>query len=326
LSKEDASIIILRELSSGPKTPEELKEACCERAGIVESTYYYHLKQLIEKLRELEEISERDSNRRVIIKYALRKEKPKPDTFRWFAAPGGLCAFEVDGHEVPYPPNRSLAELAAWIRHHPEGWNIDNNNVKNAKLCLEHINYFIPAIEEASEDPDLYAFVWPDESLRKIDLGSFSFSRFFDYKGVYDAVQVGMKINSMSNGAVFLGAFCSKKGDDPMSVIVAVRKEGSHIDVMQVERRLGELDKAWVKGVSNHLQAKNEFVLSEEKLKDSVKREVLLTLRDTFDKNVLSIPNKYTQLVEELFDFSYGGPTSGYVLALALAVQRANKN
>ncbi len=96
-------------------------------------------------------------------------------------------------------------ELAAWIRHNPEGWNIDNMNVKNAKLCLEHINYFIPAVEQASEDPDIYAFVWPDESLRKIDLGNTSFSRSFDYKAVYDAVQVGTNKNSQHEWGCFFG-------------------------------------------------------------------------------------------------------------------------
>ena len=93
-----------------------------------------------------------------------------------------------------------------------------------------------------------------------------------------------------------------------------------------VERRFGKLDKAWVEDASNHLKAKAEFVLSQEKLKNSVKREVLVTLRDTLDKHVLTIPRRYTQLVEELFDFSYGGSPNGYVLALALAVQRAVKN
>ena len=251
-----------------------------------------------------------------------KEEEKKPDEFHWVSNTGGFCAFEVGGHEVLYPPSRTILELAAWIKHNPEGWNIEDIKVKNAKLCLEHTSYFIPAVEETSEDPDGYAFVWPKESLKEIKLGSTSFSRFFDYKAVYDAVQVA-NVNSRGNGAVFLGAFCSKSGDDPLSVIVAVRKEGTLLEVVQVERRLGKLDKAWVKGASNHLKAKNEFVLSQEKLKDSVKREVLLTLRDTFDKHVLSIPSRYTQLVEELFDFSYGGPASGYVLALALAVQRA---
>ena len=221
---------------------------------------------------------------------------------------------------------RTLLELAAWVKLNPEGWNIEDINVKNAKLCLEHTSYFIPAVGETNEDPDSYAFVWPKESLKEIKLGSTHFSRFFDYKTVYDSVQVGTKTNSGGNGAVILGAFCSKDNDVPLSVIVAVRQEGNHLDVVQVERRFGKLDKAWVKGASNHLKPKAEFVLSQEKLKDSVKREVLLTLRDTLDKHVLTIPNRYTQLVEELFDFSYAGPPNGYVLALALAVQRAVKN
>jgi len=322
LNTEDASNLILRELSSGSKTSKYLKEACI-RAGIEESTYYYHLKQLIEKLKEIEKISERDNTGRLIIKYALKKEEKKPDKFHWIANTGGFCAFEVDGHEVPYPPSRTLLELAAWIKHNQKGWNIANINVKNAKLCLEHTSYFIPIVGETSEDPDAYAFAWPDASLKEIKLGNTSFSRFFDYKDVYDAVHVGTTNNSRGNGDVFLGAFGSKDADDPSSVIVAVRREGNHLDLVKMEHCLGKLDKAWVKGVSNHLKAKNEFVLSQEKLKDSDKREVLLTLRDTLGKHALSIPSRYTQLVEELFDFSSRGPTSGYVLALALAVQRA---
>ena len=89
---------------------------------------------------------------------------------------------------------------------------------------------------------------------------------------------------------------------------------------------MGKLDKTWVKAVSSHLKAKSEFILSQEKLKDTVKRELLLSLKDTFDKHVLIIPNRYTQLFEDLLEFSYNGPVSRYVLALALAVQRAIKN
>ena len=77
---------------------------------------------------------------------------------------------------------------------------------------------------------------------------------------------------------------------------------------------MGKLDKAWLKGVSNHLNAKTENVLSQEKLKDSIKREILLTLQDTFDKHVLTIPTRYTKFVEELFDFSYGVPRVGMFL------------
>jgi len=141
MAKKDAYWIIKKELSSGPKTSEELREAC-KRKGIVDSTYYYHLKQIVEKLNEAEEISDKDSKGRLVKKYALvgeRGQKPVDDVY-WYGY-SGLKGFKVGDLEIEYPPSKALLELAAWIRHDPTEWDNDDVNVRKARLCLEHCQH-----------------------------------------------------------------------------------------------------------------------------------------------------------------------------------------
>jgi len=64
-------------------------------------------------------------------------------------------------------------------------------------------------------------------------------------------------------------------------------------------------------------------MLNYDALKDYTKRETLMKLRSVLEKRLLVIPRKYLPLVEELLDFSYRNPSSGYALALALAVELA---
>jgi len=65
-------------------------------------------------------------------------------------------------------------------------------------------------------------------------------------------------------------------------------------------------------------------MLSWEALKEDVKRVMLLKLRGVLEKHALAIPNRYVKLFEELLDYSYKNPSSGYVYALALAVDLAS--
>jgi len=91
--------------------------------------------------------------------------------------------------------------------------------------------------------------------------------------------------------------------------------------VIYVEGREGCLEKSWVKGVSKHLSAKKEYVTSYDRLSDDARRDSLITLRDTVERHELAVPGRYVKLVEELLDFSFKNASSGYVLALALAVE-----
>ena len=52
---------------------------------------------------------------------------------------------------------------------------------------------------------------------------------------------------------------------------------------------------------------------------------MLLKLRIAFEKDTLKIPNRYAKLVDELLDHNYKNPSSGYVYALALAVDLATQ-
>ena len=244
-----------------------------------------------------------------------------------------------------FPPKRELLELAAWIRREPSGW-AENDNVKNAKLCLEHCQYLVPEIGKPHEDPDSYVFVWPDEAREELNLKETLSSRFFDLKLIYDAVTADLGKEIFSFGPVFVGAYCSpvvvgyvgyythmqplhRVGqpnvydviEEPHSVCVAVRKEtDTFIRVVHVESRKGKLDKAWVKGLSKQLKAKKNRMIGYDSLKEDAKRNLLLNLRSVIEQHKLLISSKYASLIEDLWEYSYRKPSSGYVLALAIAV------
>lgn len=245
-----------------------------------------------------------------------------------------------------YPPKKELLELAAWIKRAPSGW-AEDGDVKNAKLCLEHCRYLIPEIRIPHEDPDRYVFIWPDEAMRELKLQEPSSSRFFDLKLVYDAMMADLNREVLGVGPVFVGAYCTpvvvgyvgiyggrmqplryvgrpsgyRLIEEPQSVCVAVRKEtDKSIRVVYVETRKGKLDKAWVSGLAKQLKAKKNRMIGYDSLKEDTKRNLLLNLRSVFEQHRLLISGRYATLIEDLREFSYRKPSSGYVLALAIAV------
>ena len=42
-----------------------------------------------------------------------KEEERKPDEFLWVANTGGICGFEVGGHEVPYPPRQDFVGVGS---------------------------------------------------------------------------------------------------------------------------------------------------------------------------------------------------------------------
>ena len=176
MSKKDAYSIIKKELSLGPKTPEELRLAC-NKEGVIDSTYYYHLKQLIVKLHEVEEISEKDGKGRLVKKYALvEPREEKKEVLSWIHDYGGVVGFRAGDLEVGYPPSRSLLELAAWIKYDPANWDKTDVQVRRANLCLEHCRNLVPIIGQTREDPDKYVFLWSDDAVGKVKLDDAPFS------------------------------------------------------------------------------------------------------------------------------------------------------
>ena len=348
MMRRDAYSVIKRELSSGPKTSEKLREAC-KRAGIVDSTYYYHLKQLVEKLREVEEITEKDSKGRIVKKYALveeRREEPDEKVL-WGFGPSGAQSFTVGDTEIEYPPNKALLEIAAWIKSNPTGWATDDDNVKRARLCLKHCRYLVPDVSKPLEDPDSYVFKWSNEAREALNLKAPVSSRFFDLKPVYDAVSADLSKESLSARLVFVGVYCTpvvvgyvgiygglmqplryvghpseyRPIEEPHSVCVAVCKEpDANIRVVHVETLEGKLDKAWVSGVAEQLNAKKFQMVGYDSLKEDARRKLLLNLRDVLEQRRLAISSRYDYLIEDLWEYSYRKPSSGYVLALAIAV------
>jgi len=231
-----------------------------------------------------------------------------------------------------YPPKKELLELAAWIKRKPSGWT-KNSDVKAAKLCLEHCPHLIPEIGISHEDPDSYVFTWPDEAIREFKLQEPTSSRFFDLKLIYDAVTADLTKEMLGVGPVFVGAYCTlvvryvgrpseyRLIEELQSVCVAVRREtDTSIRVVHVETREGKLDKAWVRGLAKQLKAKKNRMIEYDSLKEDARRSLLLKLRSVFEQHTLLISSRYAALIEDLREFSYRKPSSGYVLGLAIAV------
>ncbi|MCJ7559551.1 hypothetical protein MUO79_02900 [Candidatus Bathyarchaeota archaeon] len=306
------------------------------KTGVSERVYYRHLKKGLEH-GEIEEISEKGSDGRIVKKYDLKRKK--------VTLVEALIVPTIE--RLDFQPTKELLELAAWMKREPTGWSEDDEDVKKAKLCLEHCSYLVPEIAVPWEDPDSYVFLWPDEAVGELRLQDPSSSRFFDLKDIYDAMIADLNREVLSVGPLFVGAYCTpvvvgrvgiygehmqplryvgrpseyRLIEEPQSVCVAVRKEtDTNIRVVHVEPREGKLDKAWVSGLVKQLKAKKDRMLGYDSLKEDAKRRLLLNLRSVFEQRGLSISSRYASLIEDLWDYSYRKPSSGYVLALAIAV------
>jgi hypothetical protein len=339
-SLSDLDELILEVLSSGPKFSDDLYVAVMKKVSVNERTYYRHL----EKLRKQEAIemgSENDSTGKLIHKYTL-KPQPIPKVEE-----SPMVLYSPAWEEVV--PARRYLEIAAWLKREPEGWPMFEAVAKAKQLLEGSLKYLVPQIEVSCEDPDAYAFVWSSEPCRGHHRGNFVQSRFFKLKGVFGSVAESSDL-PMIGGDVYVAVFGSevvaeqftvyanmesqivneyrpmelRVSEEPFSVCVAVSKQADGVlRVVYVEGKSGNPDKAWVKGVSNQLGAKASRILSFAGLKDDVKRSILLKLRSVLEKRKLAIPNRYVKLVEEMLDYSYKNPSSGYVHTLALAVDLA---
>ncbi|MEM2970557.1 MAG: hypothetical protein QXR63_06450 [Candidatus Bathyarchaeia archaeon] len=333
----DVDELIKKFLSTGEKTPKELKEAVIGKAGVSERVYYRHLKKLLERKKLEEEYVEGKSGRK-IKKYVLLRENEL------------LVKTESKGSVFYYPRppiSRRLLELASWIKQQPKGW-IESEDLKKAKKLLTH--YLVPKIKASYEEPDSYVFVWSGGCGEQFSLQDFVHSRFFNFEDVYDALTETLETVSFVSGKVFVGVYycptiaeyvasyedmedqvqwigkpCEFKViEQPHCVSVAVCKRAdSSICVMHVESRDGKADKAWIKGLAQGLGAK-KFQIRKH-LSEDVRRKLLINLRETLERRKLLIPKRYVKLVEELFDYSYKKPSSGYVTALAIAVELSQK-
>jgi len=335
----DVDEVIKQLVSTGAKTPREIKEAVIGITGVSERVYYRHLKKLREG-KEVKEIFEELSNGGVVKKYEVGRET------------SSLVKAICRPVQPDFEPTRRLLELAAWMKLNQTGW-VESDDAKKARILLTH--YLVPEIKAPLEDPDAYAFQWPDEELKRLDLEelrrlgfcNYTSSRFFNLKSVVDAVVADSGEKVSTHGPIFIGV-CSAPmivdyvgvygtgmhplryvgrpiGYEPVeelgSVCVAVRGESAgRIRVVGVETRWGKPEKAWVKGLAKQLGAKKRRVVEFKSLREDVKREVLLKLRNVLNQRGLVIPSRYASLISELWDYSYKNPSSGYVLALAIAV------
>jgi hypothetical protein len=333
----DVGELIKRLLSTGAKTPKELREAVISKTGLSDRVYYRHLKRMLES-KEVEEILEEENGGRKIKKYSLRWK----ESLLVKAPAKGIVYYSPE-----FVVSRRLLELASWIKQEPEGW-VDNQDVEKAKQLLNH--YLLPEIKSSYEDPDIYVFVWSHEKKSNLNLADFIHSRFFNLKDVYNSVAETLETEKDFSRDVFVGVYYSPfiaehmtsfenleeqmqyvgkpseliVNEKPQSISIAVgkRRDGSML-VIHVESREGEIDKAWVKGLAQQLRAKKFQIYNY--ISEDVRRKLLINLRETLKQHKVLIPKKYVKLIEELLDYSYKKPSSGYVLALAIAVDLCQK-
>lgn len=340
------SDLIKKELRSGPKTSEELL-AVCDRAGVSRSTLYYHLKHLVEKLCEVEEVAEKDGRGRHVKKYALAKYRAPAEEAVWFQRSSGVSGLKVGDVEVEYPPNRRLLELAAWVKHELKGWDENDEAVKKARIALGQWPHLVPGIVGPYEDPDCYAFSWSSEVAKMVDLSGNMLSRFFSLKRVFDAQRVGENSKRSGVGPVFLGAYYSpvivgyKGFQRPVEAFAYADRVGGQLilqrsnsvgvavcgeadgrcRVMHVESREGKFEKAWVSGLAEQLGAKKARTVNHDSLKENERRRLMLNLRAVLERRKLAISGRYVSLLEDLWEYGYRNASSGYALALAIATE-----
>lgn len=329
----DIDETIERVLLEKPRTASELRDAVIEKTGTNDRTYYNHLKKLL-KLGAVEDL-ERVDEGRLLKKYAWRNVQLSIESFH-------------GSGELNCSLSRGLSELAAWIKKEPEGWR-EFRRVAQARECLKRYPSLVPNIVPSCEDPDSYAFEWPDEAVRELSLDGRVSSRFFGLKLVYDSVEPDSIEDLSGSCKVTVGACCVpvvvdripiypecmtrlrfvgqpiayRLVEEPESVCIALCIRDAGFRVVYVETRKGKLVKTWVKGVAEHYRAKRISMSSYDSLKNGLDRKFLLKLRKVLEQRKLSIPNRYTKLVEELFDYSYNKPSNGYVLSLSLALDSA---
>ncbi len=324
-------------LSTGGKTPKELREAVIGKTGVSDRVYYRHLRKLLER-KEVEETYEEGGGGRKIKKYSLRKEEK---LLVRVARESIIC------YRPEFAISRRLLELASWIKRSPEGW-VESEDVGKAKQLLTH--QLVPEIKPSYEDPDSYAFVWPDGNKARLNPDDFIHSRFFNFKSVHNAIVETLEPTYTLPGKIFVGAYYSpftaeyvassedmeeqmryigkpcefKIVEHPHCISVAVCKRADNsICVIHVESRDGQVDKAWIKGLAQQLGAKKFQI--QQWLSEDARRKLLINLRETLEQRKLLIPKRYIKLVEELFDYSYKKPSTGYATALAIAVELSQK-
>ena len=346
MNNNDVDDAIVHTLSSGSKISDELVNLVSKKTGVTERTCYRHLEKLV-RINVIERLIGNNSGSRPVYNYALKTSKV-PEK-------GSMDALlnatpEIFVEEVV--PSRRYLEVAAWLKREPDDWP-QLEAVRKARITLEASFYLVPTIEASCEDPDRYSFVWTDEPCYGQRLGEFVQSRSFKLKNVYRAIVEDSTASlSGSDETLFVGAFESnvvaeqvvhhgdmemqikyehkpmelKIEEEPFSVCIAVSKEvESGLRVVYVEGKSGKIDKSWVKGISKQLSSRSQAISSYRDLKADTKRDVLLNLRNSLEKHTLKVPNRYVKLIEELLDHSYKNPSSGYVYALALAVDLATQ-
>jgi len=304
---DDVAELIKKELSSGPKTPGELRKLM-ERKNVSIRNYHYHLKQLIEKLKEVEEIPVEGPKGRLIKKYALKEEQ--------IVSAGPRAKYVKPIEEIFEGSLAKVAlELAAWIRYDPEDWRRDDVDVKRGEQCLTDYEMLVPEIRTTPLDPNRYIFEWSDYAKERLKIDH-STPRFFNLKTIYEA-KWAAEAESAADGPVFMGVneFEEERFKRWQSCVVVRRTSGHEFHVVHVEKNLAD---DWTSAIREEFDAERLDINASTG--GALKRDMLLHLRKILEEHKLLIPGRYDPLIEDLLQFGYGESRGEYVLALTASV------
>jgi hypothetical protein len=300
----DVGEVIVRELSSGPKTPKELKNAVVGFTGVSVRVYYRHLQKLHVR-RIVEEKAEISSSGKVIKRYALKKHD----------VPKNLDPIkEQKFREHVSNFSKEYWELNTWVDYNPLGWTFADENDEIMVFLINSINlgdtYFeFPKIVKYNLDPDRYVFDWPI-IFREVLKIVCPIPRFFNLKNVYQAKCV-REVNSseLKKFPLFLGVkeFVDGDGVNRQIAVVVCRRSSCKLQVCRVEF-FPYFSEKWIDELSSEYNCSEIQIFCPDDI--VLMRRAVFHLDDVLQNRRLRIPLRYSLLFDDLrlFNFRYTPP------------------
>ena len=270
---------------------------------------HYHLKQLIEKLKEVEEISAKDARGRLVKKYALKEERAV------VAGPKAKYVKPIEEVFKTSSAKKKALETAAWIRRDPEGWRREDVDVERGEQCLRYYKMLVPEIRTAPLDPNRYTFEWSNYAKERLRIDHPT-PRFFNLKTIYEA-KWAAETEPATEGPAFIGVneFEEERFKRWQSCVVVRRPSGHKFHIVHVEKNLAD---DWTSAICEEFDAERLDINASTS--EALKRDMLLHLRKIIEEHKLLAPSRYDPLIEDLLQFGYGESRGEYVLALAASV------
>ncbi|MCR3906995.1 MAG: hypothetical protein NUK62_08240 [Tenericutes bacterium] len=283
-------------LSYGTKSPRELKEAVLKATGICPRVYYSHLKKLRET-KIIQENFEKNSVGHSIKKYTLTDTSSTNAILPVWHPP--LNAFP-----------KNVWELVAWIRYSPQGWSLDDEDIKKAHDIISEYESLVdfPKIKKFNLDPDRYIYDWPNTFKKELKIGN-PLPRFFNLKMIYQAKMNKNGIEQLNKAPSFLGVkeYVNDEGTKQQIAVIVRKRVDNKLQVSHIELNFA-FSKKWVAELRNEHDVSDFKVIRCANLV-SMRRAVFHLDEVLKDRRVL-IPSMYSVLLKDLrlFNFMYTLP------------------